>query len=58
MTVIASGMDGASVGLERNVPPPSRASGESLFTPLFDIVKHTTTEGPPPFLPGLPHAVS
>ena len=22
------------------------ASGESIFTPLFDIVKHTTTEGP------------
>lgn len=28
------------------------ASGETSFTPLFDIVKHTTTEGSPALFTG------
>jgi hypothetical protein len=28
------------------------ASGENPFTPLFDIVKHTTTEGSPTLFTG------
>lgn len=45
MTVIASGMDGAPVGRSVTFLRLPGASGERNFTPLFDIVKHTTTEG-------------
>ncbi len=51
MTVIASGMDGAPVGRGVTFLHLPGASGERNFTPLFDIVKPTPTEGSPPFSP-------
>ena len=52
MTVIASGMDGRLSGWSVTFLRLPGASGESSFTPLFDIVKPTTTEGFPALFTG------